>query len=125
MKRLGRTWTLVTVLILITTACSVSNVSPVTSPTQSPGTTFASPSSSQSGGTVYYVRPDGGSADQCTGLVDAAYPRSGTSQPCAWDHPFRALPPGGTPRIVGGDTLIIGAGYDMVGCGKPGADHCD
>lgn len=35
------------------------------------------------GPTTYYVRPDGGSADQCTGLVDAPYPGSGTDQPCA------------------------------------------
>ncbi|MBM3190812.1 MAG: hypothetical protein FJZ90_19090, partial [Chloroflexi bacterium] len=39
---------------------------------------------------TYYVRPDGGSPTQCTGRVDAPYPGSGTNQPCAWDHPFRA-----------------------------------
>src|SRR5574342_552019 len=50
---------------------------------------------------TFYVRTDGGSDQQCTGTVDAAYPGSGTGQPCAWDHPFRALPPDGTPRIVG------------------------
>ncbi|MCZ7568565.1 MAG: right-handed parallel beta-helix repeat-containing protein [Ardenticatenaceae bacterium] len=74
---------------------------------------------------TYYVRPDGGSATQCTGLVDAAYPGSGTAQPCAWDHPFRALPPGSTPRISGGDTLIVGAGSYRMGYGAPGADTCD
>ena len=74
--------------------------------------------------TTYYVRPDGGSPAQCTGLVDAPYPGSGTGQPCAWDHPFRALPPDGTPRISGGDTLIIGAGSYMMGYGAPGADNC-
>ena len=42
---------------------------------------------------TYYVRTDGGSAAQCTGLADAAYPGSGSSQPCAWNHPFQALPP--------------------------------
>jgi len=31
--------------------------------------------------TTYYVRPDGGSPEQCTGLVDAPYPGSGTNQP--------------------------------------------
>jgi len=74
--------------------------------------------------TTYYVRPDGGSPEECTGLVNAPYPGSGTGQPCAWDHPFRALPPGGTPRIAGGDTLIIGAGSYMMGFGAPGADNC-
>ena len=34
-------------------------------------------------GATYYVRTDGGSADECTGQTDAAYPGSGTSQPCA------------------------------------------
>jgi len=76
-------------------------------------------------GTAYYVRTDGGSATQCTGLADAAYPGSGTGQPCAWDHPFRALPPDGPPRISGGDTLIIGAGSYRMGYGAPGDDNCD
>ncbi len=74
---------------------------------------------------TYYVRPDGGSPEQCTGLVDAPYPGRGTHQPCAWDHPFRALPPGGTPRIRGGDTLIIASGQYMMGLGAPGADNPD
>lgn len=71
------------------------------------------------------MRTDGGSPEQCTGLVDAPYPGSGTNQPCAWDHPFRALPPKGTPRIQGGDTLIIGAGSYMMGYGAPGATTCE
>lgn len=74
---------------------------------------------------IYYVRPDGGSAAQCTGLVDAPYPGSGTGQPCAWNHPFQALPPGDTPRILGGDTLIVAAGSYMMGYGAPGADLCE
>jgi len=74
---------------------------------------------------IYYVRPDGGSTTQCTGLADAPYPGSGTGQDCAWDHPFRALPPGGQPRITGGDTLVIAAGSYMMGYGAPGADNCD
>jgi len=76
-------------------------------------------------GKTYYVRPDGGSVTQCTGLVDAPYAGSGAAQPCAWDHPFRALPPGGTPRIAGGDTLIIAAGSYMMGYGAPGAGSCE
>jgi len=74
---------------------------------------------------TYYVRPDGGDADQCTGVADAPYPGSGTNQPCAWDHPFRALPPGDLPRISGGDTLIIADGSYMMGYGAPGAGNCD
>jgi hypothetical protein len=34
------------------------------------------------------------------------------------------LPPGGTPRIQGGDTLVIGAGNYRMGFGAPGADDC-
>ena len=67
-----------------------------------------------------YVRTDGGDANQCDGSVDAAYPGSGNSFACAWKHPFFALPPGGTPRISGGDTLIIGPGSYMMGLGAPG-----
>jgi hypothetical protein len=73
---------------------------------------------------TYYVRTDGGSTEQCTGTVDAPYPGSGLGQACAWDHPFRALPPDGQPRIAGGDTLIIGAGAYRMGYGAPGAEAC-
>ncbi len=79
----------------------------------------ARPSSS-----TYYVRTDGGSPAQCTGLVDAAYPGGGSGQPCAWDHPFRALPPDGSPRVSGGDTLVIGAGSYRMGYLAPGDDNC-
>jgi len=73
---------------------------------------------------VYYVRPDGGSAAQCTGRADAPYPGAGENQLCAWDHPFQALPPGGPPRIEGGDTLHIGAGSYRMGVDAPGAAAC-
>jgi PKD repeat protein len=71
---------------------------------------------------TYYVRPDGGSRSQCSGLADAPYPGSGADQACAWDHPFRALPPGGPAAIEGGDTLIIGTGSYMIGFGAPGSE---
>lgn len=74
---------------------------------------------------VFYVRPDGGDAVQCTGLADAPYPGSGTGQPCAWDHPFRALPPGEPPRIQGGDTLHISVGSYAMGFGAPSAATCE
>lgn len=76
-------------------------------------------------GTTYYVRPDGGSVEQCTGLTDAPYGGDGTAQPCAWDHPFEALPPMNAPRLAGGDTLIIAAGDYRMGYGAPGAENCD
>src|SRR3989338_6584404 len=58
---------------------------------------------------TYYVRPDGGTATQCTGLADAPYPGTGTGKPCAFNHPFWAhAPRGNNPtKMVGGDTLII------------------
>ncbi|MCP4690546.1 MAG: right-handed parallel beta-helix repeat-containing protein [Desulfobacterales bacterium] len=74
---------------------------------------------------VYHVRPDGGDNRQCDGKADAAYPGDGENQSCAWDHPFRALPPYGSPRISGGDDLFIANGAYMMGCGAPGADGCD
>ncbi|GAB4165446.1 MAG: hypothetical protein Fur0021_40940 [Candidatus Promineifilaceae bacterium] len=40
-------------------------------------------------GAVYYIRPDGGSAEQYTVLADAPCAGSGLRQPCARDHPFR------------------------------------
>jgi hypothetical protein len=73
---------------------------------------------------TYYVRSDGGNASQCNGLSNAAYPGSGTNRNCAWEHPFTALPPGGSPRISGGDTLIIASGSYRMGYGAPGAGSC-
>ncbi|MBN1869509.1 MAG: right-handed parallel beta-helix repeat-containing protein, partial [Candidatus Omnitrophica bacterium] len=73
---------------------------------------------------TYYVRTDGGSATQCTGLADAKYPGSGTGQACAFSHPFWAIAPDGNnpTKLQGGDTLIIdganGAEY-MIGYGAP------
>lgn len=74
------------------------------------------------GPTTYYVRVDGGSAAQCTGATDTAYPGQGDRRACAWRHPFEALPPGGPARIAGGDTLIIDAGSYQIGRGAPGSD---
>lgn len=58
---------------------------------------------------TYYVRTDGGTATQCTGLADSPY-TSGTNQPCAWNNPMIALPTSGTARIAAGDTLIVSSG---------------
>ena len=68
-------------------------------------------------GATYYVRTDGGDASQCTGRGDAPYSGSGTAQNCAWKNPNIALPPSGTLRIAGGDTLLIGSGTYQIGSG--------
>jgi hypothetical protein len=73
---------------------------------------------------TYHIRTDGGSATQCNGLADAAYPGSGSLANCAWRGPMIALPPGGKPRIAGGDTLLIHPGSYMLGLGAPGAEAC-
>lgn len=73
---------------------------------------------------TYYVRTDGGTATQCNGTADKAYPGSGSNLACAWNHPFVALPPvtsnhPAAARIHGGDTLVIDAGsYQMGADGK-------
>lgn len=70
--------------------------------------------------TTYYVRTDGGTSTQCSGLADAAYPGSGTNQACAFAHPAWALGTSGAAGImVGGDTLIISAEQYVVGYGMP------
>jgi len=71
---------------------------------------------------TYYVRPDGGSFEQCTGKQDAPYAGSGAHLACAWRHPFEALPPNGSTRIEGGDTLLIADGSYMMGLGAPDTD---
>ena len=69
---------------------------------------------------TYYVRIDGGTAAQCTGLVDTPYPGHGRSGGCAWNSPMAALPPTADnqpnkPHIAGGDTLIIEPGSYRIG----------
>jgi hypothetical protein len=122
-------------LALAVTACTLAPL-PAPSPAGAetmPGAPRSQEGQARSPATLatYYVRPDGASATHCSGLVDAAYPGSGTNQPCAWDHPFRALQPSGEPdqpgtlRIAGGDTLIIAAGSYPMGLGAPGAENCN
>ncbi|MBL8146900.1 MAG: right-handed parallel beta-helix repeat-containing protein [Anaerolineae bacterium] len=82
-------------------------------------------STRQGSSTTYYVRPDGGMAEQCTGLTDTPYPGSGMGLACAWSHPFVALPPMGEARIVGGDTLNIASGDYAMGFGAPSAELCE
>ena len=74
---------------------------------------------------TYYVRTDGGSAGQCTGLADAPYPGQGKDQACAWNSPLVALPTHDMARIDGGDTLLIGPGDYLVGWGAPGLEESE
>ena len=76
-------------------------------------------------GATYYIRPDGGTAVQCNGRADTAYPGSGLSQPCAWSHPFWALDSSGNWKIQGGDTLILHGGSYRMGIGAPNTGWCN
>jgi hypothetical protein len=74
---------------------------------------------------TYYVRTDGGTAEQCNGTTDVPYTGSGVSQPCAWAHPFWALDSGGVWKIQGGDTLFIRSGSYQMGYGAPNTGWCE
>jgi hypothetical protein len=80
--------------------------------------------SSPAHATTYYVRTDGGTATQCTGTTNAAYPGSGSAKACAFNHPYWAIPPGSaSSRLRSGDTLVIGRGSYMMGYGAPNATN--
>lgn len=73
--------------------------------------------------TTYYVRDGGGTSLQCSGIVNAVYPGSGTNQPCAYSNPMFALGAGcgntggsGCTRngvMNPGDTLSIDGDSDI------------
>jgi hypothetical protein len=118
-------------IMIALAACSAPSAQGARTPAdQAAVSVGASPSSTvpaaegRHAGPTYYVRSDGGDPDQCTGLADAAYPGTGAAQPCAWDHPFRALPPSGAVRLLGGETLVIGPGSYTMGYGAPGSGSC-
>lgn len=74
---------------------------------------------STSWATTRYVRTDGGPGTRCTGTTDAADTGSGTSQPCAVNHPNWIFPPTGDSTSVAaaaGDTVIIKSGSYRIGC---------
>jgi hypothetical protein len=76
---------------------------------------------------TFFVRPDGGTAKQCTGKADAPYSGTGSHKPCAWSHPFWALEPSGDTtlwKLKAGDTLIVAAGSYKMGYGAPNSDWC-
>jgi hypothetical protein len=137
---LGFLLVLITLLALVWVGsgskASIDEIStPVNEPLASSLKAVTGPGTAQSGGSpdslsavTYYVRLDGGTAQQCDGLTDAPYiPGSIGVNPCAWNHPFQALSPisDETVRIQGGDTLIIAAGEYQMGYGAPGAESCD
>ena len=70
-------------------------------------------------GNVFHIRADGGTATQCNGKANMAYPGTGSNQNCAWVNPMIAMPPRGPARISGGDTLIIHSGQYKIGYGAP------
>lgn len=64
---------------------------------------------------VYYVRPDGGNFEQCTGLSNNPYPGNGAQQDCAFSHLFELLPPGKEARMAGGSEVNIASGEYRMG----------
>jgi len=75
---------------------------------------------------TWYIRLDGGTATQCTGHTNAAYPGTGSGQPCALSHPFWLLQTGLTNATwrtdyLGGDTVqFADAGPYAIGQGNNG-----
>jgi hypothetical protein len=71
------------ILLVMVLACNFGAGStpgtPVATGDAVPIPTTAEATQPVSSGAVYYVRPDGGSGEQCTGLVDTPYPGSGSS----------------------------------------------
>lgn len=77
--------------------------------------------------TTWYVRSDGGTATQCLGTTDAAYPGSGTGQACAVNHPNWIFPPTGeaaTRAAASGDTVILSKASDSFRIGCQNASNC-
>lgn len=60
--------------------------------------------------TTWYVRSDGGTAAQSTGLVDAPYPGTGLATPSAFNNPQDAI-----NAAALGDTIILRAGDTFTG----------
>lgn len=73
---------------------------------------------------TWFLRPDGGTAAQCTGKTDAGYPGSGSNQPCAFINPHYLWGDdvqGETAKwkITGGDTVIFKNGSYRIGFKGP------
>lgn len=70
---------------------------------------------------TWYVRPDGGTITQCTGLADAPYPGSGTNQACAVSHPYWLFNLDGNG---GGSTASCSAATTITISGGSAATNC-
>lgn len=73
---------------------------------------------------TWFVRPDGGTAAQCTGKLDAPFPGSGSGQACAFSNPHYLWGndvQGETAKwkIAAGDTVIIKNGSYRIGFKGP------
>ena len=55
---------------------------------------------------LWYIRTDGGTATQCTGHTNAAYPGSGTGQPCAMNHPYWLLNQSTFVWLIAGGDIV-------------------
>lgn len=55
---------------------------------------------------IYYIHPEGGTCEQCTGLVDAPYPGSGANQNCAWSQSDGGYGDGVGTGAMGGHWII-------------------
>jgi uncharacterized protein (TIGR03437 family) len=73
---------------------------------------------------TYYVNPNGGTSNQCSGTSNGPYPGTGENQSCAWAHPYWGLTGTGNWKIHGGDTLLIAPGSYPVGFGAPNTGWC-
>lgn len=84
---------------------------------------MASVKASSPAGHIWFIRPDGGDRRQCTGKTDAAYPKRGTMQPCAFRHPYYLFTNdqyGNKAWVVeGGDTVIVRGGPYRMGYKGP------
>lgn len=73
---------------------------------------------SNSWGATRYVRTDGGTGSQCTGLTDHAL-AGATGTACGVNHPNWVFPPRGESSSVAaavGDTIVIETGSYRIGC---------
>jgi hypothetical protein len=65
---------------------------------------------------VYFVRSDGGTAAQCTGLANVAYDGSGTGEACAFANPADGISAAvctDTIKLLAGDTFDTSGGFTL------------
>ena len=73
--------------------------------------------------TIWFIRPDGGNRNQCTGTADRPYPGTGLQQTCGFRHPYYLFTNdtyGNRMWVVhGGDTILIRGGAYRMGYKGP------